>query len=147
MDFTDAYGPGNYLRSIDLIDTPMINMITGMRKEMVFNPNSNEDEEKLVAHLYYGPPMIINKTNFKTLINICRSRDTEDWPGKVLTVIAIEYKSNFGDYALRIAKKPQDIKGFITESVDLKDLRARYAAVGDTKYKDLTIKLSEKWKK
>lgn len=148
MDFTDAFGEGKYLRPIDLVQNPLTTAIISVDDELVINPKKGTEKIEPVAKFYIGRPLILNQINFMTIVNITKSRYTKDWYGKVITVVAIEDSTTVSGYIKRVINQPENIKLFLSQSVDLNDLRSRYKLIGQPiKYKDYSIKLSEKWTK
>ena len=147
MDYNEAYGESNYLRSIDLLDFPLVTAILSVKVETVENPVKGTKDEKPVAQLYQSKPVILNKTNYKTITYITKTAQTDNWTHKIITFIAVEdARSPFG-YVIRVKKAPENPKGFLEAATGIGDLRERYAIVNNDKYKELSIKLSKKWTK
>ena len=147
MDYSEAYGESKYIRSIDLLDSPLITAILSVKKQTVENPMKGTKDNLPVAQLYNSKPLIINKTNYKTISAIAKSQQSDNWTNKIITIIAVEDdRSPFG-YAVRVKKAPENFKGFLEAATGIGDLKERYTMINKPKYKQLAIKLSEKWKK
>lgn len=81
--------------------------IESVSKELVKGPDGKE-EECIVAKLKNEKPLILNKTNCKTIAKVHESPYIEDWSGKKITLYVAKIKA-FGERvdALRIRdKKP-----------------------------------------
>lgn len=78
-----------------------------------------ETQECLVAKIENNKPMIINKTNAKTIQKLAGSPFLEDWRGLLIQLYSSKVKA-FGDVtdALRIRDvKPQPVKVDVTEPI------------------------------
>lgn len=114
--------------------------IESVSKELVKGPDGKE-EECIVAKLKGEKPLILNKTNCKTIAKVHESPYIEDWSGKKITLYVAKIKA-FGERvdALRIRdKKPtlpdlnpqhpkwEDAKQAIkTGKVTVNQIRANY---------------------
>lgn len=91
----------NYIGHWDL-DGDLTVKITKVEKKQIQSQDGTK-EWCLVAHLDGHKPMILNKTNAKTIEKIFKSGFIEDWTGKQIILYRTRVKS-FGDMvdALRI---------------------------------------------
>lgn len=60
-------------------------VIDRVQTENVKNSDGKE-EEVMVCHFTTGKPMILNKTNAKTIAIVCGSQYVEDWAGKAVQI-------------------------------------------------------------
>lgn len=99
----------NYLGSYSLDQGKELTVkILSVKKELVTG-SGGEKEECIVATLENQKPLILNKTNCKTIEKLVGSPYIEDWAGKKITLYAEKVKA-FGDVveALRIRKQTVD---------------------------------------
>jgi len=77
MKKSDVY-PSNFLKSTDL-PGPKLVTIT----ELGMEPVGPKKEDKPVIYFReFDRPMVVNKTNFDSLVEITGEEDSDDWPGK-----------------------------------------------------------------
>ena len=80
--------PSNYLGAWDIEkDTPVT--IASIKQEMV-KPNANAPEEEcVIMHLKeFNKPMIVNKTNLKSIEKATGTAFIEEWVGKRITLFS-----------------------------------------------------------
>jgi hypothetical protein len=96
----------NYLGSWNLTNGRLVLQIASVKKERIFNQNKNAEESCVVAYFTDTnyKPMILNKTNCKTLQKLTGSPYVENWAVRV--EIKTEKVKAFGEVvdALRISK-------------------------------------------
>lgn len=96
----------NYLGSWDIVGGRLVLQIVKIKQERIFNQNKNAEESCTVA--YFSDerykPMILNKTNCKTMQKLTGSPYIENWAVRV--EIKTEKVKAFGELveALRIEK-------------------------------------------
>jgi len=109
----------NYLGSWDIVGGRLVLQIVKIKQERIFNQNKNAEESCTVA--YFSDerykPMILNKTNCKTMQKLTGSPYIEKWAGTRIEIKTEKVKA-FGEVvdALRISKtapqaesKPQQV--------------------------------------
>jgi len=98
----------NYLGSWDFNKgEERVLTINNVVQEEVFNPGENAKKSCIVAYFKgNSKPMVLNKTNCKTLEALCKSKYIEDWAGHSIIVHTEKVKA-FGklEDALRILNK------------------------------------------
>jgi len=84
LDYIGAYSlePGK-----DLILT--INKVT---KEIVTGPNGKKEECMIMTFKEKSKPMIVNRTNAKTITKLFESPYIEDWSGRTIQIYATDVK-------------------------------------------------------
>lgn len=96
----------NYLGSWNITNGKLVLQIASVKKERIFNQNKNAEESCVVAYFTDASykPMILNKTNCKTLQKLTGSPYVENW--NVLVEIKAEKVKAFGELvdALRVSK-------------------------------------------
>ena len=96
----------NYLGSWNITNGKLVLQIASVKKERIFNQNKNAEESCVVAYFTDAnyKPMILNKTNCKTLQKLTGSPYVENW--NVPVEIKAEKVKAFGELvdALRISK-------------------------------------------
>jgi len=96
----------DYLGAYSLPDgKDMTVTITDVKREMITGTGGKQ-EECTVAHLKGNKPMILNRTNMKTIQKIYNTPYIEDWAGKSITLYVAKIKA-FGEdnvECLRIRK-------------------------------------------
>ena len=101
----------NYLGSWNITNGKLVLQIASVKKERIFNQTKNAEESCIVAYFTDETykPMILNKTNCKTLQKLTGSPYIEKWAVRV--EIKTEKVKAFGELvdALRISKTaPKD---------------------------------------
>ena len=97
----------NYLGSWDIVGGRLVLQIVKIKQERIFNQNKNAEESCTVA--YFSDerykPMILNKTNCKTMQKLTGSPYIEKWAGTRIEIKTEKVKA-FGELvdALRISK-------------------------------------------
>jgi hypothetical protein len=105
----------NYLGSYSLNPGEDLTVkIIRVQKELVTG-SGGEKEECIVASLENQKPLILNKTNCKTIEKLVGSPYIEDWSGKKITLYAEKVKA-FGEVvdALRVRKQVADDREELT---------------------------------
>lgn len=98
----------DYLGAYALEDgKDMIVTIDEVKEESIIG-QKGEKEDCVVAH-FKGDvkPMILNKTNMKTIAKVCASPYIEDWAGHDIQLYG-EMVSAFGDTTLALRVRPFD---------------------------------------
>ena len=96
----------NYIGAYDFApDEERTLVITKVASELVQSPDGDK-ESCIVAHFKEGKPMILNKTNCKTISKIYGTPMIEEWAGKRVTLVVRKVKA-FGEVtdALRIKEQ------------------------------------------
>ena len=97
----------NYLGSWDIVNGRLVLQIAKIKQERIFNQNKNADESCTVAYFTDEryKPMILNKTNCKTMQKLTGSPYIEKWAGFRIEIKTEKVKA-FGELvdALRISK-------------------------------------------
>ena len=109
MKTNDVF-PSKYLKAEDL-DSELTVTIAKVTMEKM-KDNSGKDIEKPCAHFVETEKsMIVNKTNWKTLVELTGEDDSDAWTGKKITLTVIDVDA-FGDVvsAIRIKKAAVDKK-------------------------------------
>lgn len=111
----------NYLGSYSLVDGNEVTLtMSGTKKEQITG-NMGKKEEAFVCYFRekadWIKPMILNKTNCKTIAKLYDSPYIEDWIGKQITIFIQKGVQAFGETvdALRI-KKEKPPKPTLTKS-------------------------------
>ena len=98
----------NYLGSWDLQKGEERTLtISSIVQEEIFNQNKNAKEQCIVAHFVdKSKPMVLNKTNCKTIQGLYGTPNIEEWKGKRITLEVQKVKA-FGklEEALRVKNK------------------------------------------
>lgn len=97
----DAF-PSNFFKESDLNDEEVTLTIKSVDMQKL------GDDEKLVASFKgTDKKLVINKTNFKNIVKATGEEDTDDWPGKRVTLYPTETEFK-GDTVpcIRIKSKP-----------------------------------------
>lgn len=129
--------------------------IKELKKEMVTGPNNRKEECFVCYFTDSDKPMILNRTNCKTIEKLYGTAFIEDWPGKKIQLYAASVKA-FGDVteALRVRDiKPDpkidttDIIAKMKECKTLTELQKLYVGLPKAVqgYKDV-LKLKEELK-
>jgi len=97
--------PSRFLKAEDL-DGDMTVVVKKVDMETVIDPSTGGEIQKPVAYfegLQKG--LILNKTNFKTLVNITKQEDSDNWAGTRCVLTTIDVPA-FGDIVSAIRIKP-----------------------------------------
>ena len=100
----------NYIGAYDFApDEERTLLITKVVSELVQSPDGDK-ESCIVAHFKEGKPMILNKTNCKTISKIYGTPMIEDWAGKRITLVVHKVKA-FGEVtdALRVKEQAPEL--------------------------------------
>lgn len=102
-DYLGAYSLDNGEGYQDIV-VKIINIANGLIK------SDRGEESAMIAFLENQKPMILNKTNMKTLTRLFKSPYIEDWAGKNVILTVKKIKA-FGEYvdALRIGTRLPDL--------------------------------------
>lgn len=102
MRMNDAF-PSKYLKADDLEEGDLIVTIKGADYEEFTDPKTKKTDQKPV--LYFegndSKPLVLNKTNWKTIAEILGTDDTDDWTGKKIVLYATEVEA-YGETMLGI---------------------------------------------
>jgi hypothetical protein len=99
---SDAF-PSRYLKAEDLEEGDLVVTISEAVYEEFSDPKTKRVEQKPVLH-FQGKdtkPLVLNKTNWKTITQVLGSDETDDWTGKRIALYAVEVES-FGEMVLGI---------------------------------------------
>jgi hypothetical protein len=117
MKMSDAY-PSKWLSSSDFEDGDMVVTISSddpVSYEEFKTPGKATPDHKPVLR-FKAPkgtkPLVLNKTNWKTIGQVLGSDDTDDWAGQSITIYATEVEA-FGETTMGIrvrAQKPKAAK-------------------------------------
>lgn len=101
MRMNDAF-PSKYLKADDLEEGDLVVTINDAQFEEFPDPKTKRPDSKPVLH-FEGDikPLVLNKTNYKTISQLLGSDDTDDWTGKKIALYATEVES-FGEVTLGI---------------------------------------------
>ena len=102
MRMSDAF-PSKYLRAEDLEEGDLVVTIGEAVYEEFTDPQTKRVEQKPVLHFQGSEtkPMVLNKTNWKTIAQVLGTDETDDWTGKKVALYATEVES-FGQMVLGI---------------------------------------------
>ena len=79
----------DYLGTYSLEDGQDLTLTIDFVRQEVVTGNSGRKEQCMVAHFKENvKPMILNRTNAKTITKVCASPYIEDWNGKRITLYA-----------------------------------------------------------
>ena len=101
MRMNDAF-PSKYLKAEDLEEGDLIVKIKEAQFEEFTDQRTKRPDNKPV--LYFSgevKPLVLNKTNYKTITQLLGSDDTDDWTGRKIALYATEVES-FGEVTLGI---------------------------------------------
>lgn len=86
--------------------------------EEIFNPNTNEKEDKFVVKFKEKEkPLILNTTNKKAIAKATGSDFIEDWVGKRIRLHVVDVPA-FGEMTPAVRVIPKPVKGKPTLTVD-----------------------------
>ena len=133
MRMNDAF-PSKWLKAEELEEGDLIVKIKEAKFEEFIDPKTQKADSKPVLHFLGDDtkPLVLNKTNYKTISKLLGSDDTDDWTGKRIALYATEVES-FGEVMLGIRvrlKAPPTPKvatakqalAAVEETVDAEDL-------------------------
>src|SRR5262245_3980657 len=93
MKMNDAF-PSKYLKAEDLEEGDLVVIINDAQFETFKDPRTQRDESKPVLHFQGDTkPLVLNKTNYKTISPLRGSDDTDDWSGRKSALYATEVES------------------------------------------------------
>ena len=100
-DATDYFG-GNYLKASD-IKEPLSLTITSTKVQRL------EDRDKLIVHFdEVEKELVLNKINTNRIIEQNGSKDTDNWPGTKITLLATTVEYDGKDVpCIRVKKKEE----------------------------------------
>jgi hypothetical protein len=104
MKMNDVF-PSKFLKAEDL-DADITVTIHDVSMEEFKGREGKPDEQKAVAYFVeLEKGLVINKTNWKTLVEVTGEEDTDNWKGHKITLCVIDVDS-FGDVvaAIRVKK-------------------------------------------
>jgi hypothetical protein len=87
VTLNDAF-PSKYLKAADLADGPVVATIKLAELEKVKGFDGKETPKVVVYFAKKLKPLILNRTNFEAICDICGSYDSEDFPGTKAEVFA-----------------------------------------------------------
>jgi len=101
VDATDYFG-GNYLKASD-IKEPLSLTITSTKVQRL------EDRDKLIVHFdEVEKELVLNKINTNRIIEQNGSKDTDNWPGTKITLLATTVEYDGKDVpCIRVKKKEE----------------------------------------
>jgi len=79
--------PSRFLKGSDIAGKESLVVISGIKKEQVYNPKTNKKEQVLVAY-FEGKEktVLIKKQRANDIKDALNSDDTDDWIGKTVTI-------------------------------------------------------------
>lgn len=93
----------NYLSNIDFLTDTMryerkVVTITDVKKELVHDGKSKRNEPETVASLHFAEckPLILSNRNMKTIIQMTKKTNTDDWRGMRIELYILENQKAFG---------------------------------------------------
>ena len=93
----------NYLSNIDFLTDKMqyekkVVTITDVKKEQVHDGKSKRNEPETVAALHFKEckPLILSNRNFKTILQMTKKVNTDDWKGIRIELYILENQKAFG---------------------------------------------------
>lgn len=84
-DRMKVFQPSNFLKQEDLEDQDWVVTIKNVTKDQIKNSDGTT-KEKFVLHFNECKPLVLNKTNMTTLINLFHTNESEEWVGKKVTL-------------------------------------------------------------
>jgi hypothetical protein len=93
----------NFLSNVDFLNDKMqyerkIVTITELKKEQVHDGKSKRNEPETVASLHFAEckPLILSNRNFKTILQMTKKVNVDDWKGVKLELYILENQKAFG---------------------------------------------------
>jgi hypothetical protein len=103
MKLNEAF-PSKYMNASDLEEGDITVTIAGAEWHEFKQQGKPTPESKPVLLLENEKPLVLNKTNFKTISDILGSDDTDDWTGQQITLTAVQVES-FGEQTMAVRVK------------------------------------------
>lgn len=103
--YDDAF-PSNFLKAEDLPqDRDTVVVIDKVTKE-ILGQGRDAESKFVVAFQGKNKTLVLNKTNFKSIVSATGKDDTDDWPGSRIALFAtdVEYQ---GEMVLAIRVRPR----------------------------------------
>lgn len=137
----------NFLSNIDFLTDKMqyerkILTIKEVKKEQVHDGKSKKSEAETVAALHFVEckPLILSNRNFKTILQMTKKVNTDDWAGTKIELYILENQKAFGQMwdvvrvstALPAQAKPADYSAqeqLLKSCLTLDELQAAYLSL------------------
>lgn len=102
MKKTEAF-PSRYLKAEDLEEGDVTLTVADVQFEDFVDPQTKRPDRKPVMTFREraAKPLVLNKTNWKTISQVLGSDDTDDWHGQQITLYATEVES-FGEMTMGV---------------------------------------------
>jgi len=117
----DAVKVSRFMRQIDVGNEGKVFTVKGVEMQNVANEGEAPDEKAVCYFSEFEKPLVLNVTNFESIIKISGKEDSDDWAGTKVLVYnnpEIEFggKTTGG---IRV-RKPKDTDVVATKSADAK---------------------------
>lgn len=111
--------PSNYIGAWDLEDDTIVTIVSISQEKVKPNASAPEEECVVMKLKEFDKPMIVNKTNLKSIEKATGTAYVEDWIGKQITLFVKNVKA-FGEMvnAIRIRQQAPQPKAKPTLSDD-----------------------------
>jgi hypothetical protein len=112
MSTKNDFFPSKFLKGDD-IDTNLSLTINGVKREPMRGVNGQPGSIKPVIYFEESPKgLVLNVTNWDTVVKITKESDSDNWPGKMITLVSVDVEA-FGEVvrAIRVipAQNPHDL--------------------------------------
>jgi hypothetical protein len=111
MNARDTYS-GRFLRVTDLKARRVPTRIQEVRKEE-FKQDDGKTEQKLIVTLKgFEKPLVLNRTNCDTIIDLVGSEETDDWIGKPIVLLQAKVRFQGKSTPCIRVEEPGDATGY-----------------------------------
>jgi hypothetical protein len=86
--------PSKYLKATDLEDGPAVATIKLAELEKIKGYDGKEQAKVIVYFAKKFKPLVLNRTNYESIMDIADSGETEDWPGTKIELYTIPVTFN-----------------------------------------------------
>lgn len=114
-------------------------IITDITQEQIFNQQSQQVEIVPVLHFSGEKPLIVNKTNAKTISKLHEENDWHNWKGKAV-ILCVQKVKAFGEITGAVRVRP--VKPYIC--ADCGGIIAGYGGKSHQEIRDHTLKQYKK---
>lgn len=80
-----VFQPSSFLKQEDLEGNDWVVTIKNVTKEAI-KSSDGTSKEKFIVHFNECKPLVLNKTNMTILISLMGTNESEQWPGKRITL-------------------------------------------------------------
>lgn len=80
-----VFQPSNFLKQEDLEGQDWVVTIKNVTKEII-KSGDGTSKEKFVVHFNECKPLVLNKTNMTTIIQLMKTNESTEWIGKRITL-------------------------------------------------------------